>query len=166
MLLVLFRHGPAGTALPSRGPEDGQRPLTPRGVEKTRRAGLGLRRVLESDEPHIYSSPLVRAKETADLLAAAYVPMLHVEIMEALVPGQPMEEILGRIVEIANGTVVLVGHEPGLGHLAGLLVTGKQMTLPLKKAGACGIELSEKIAPGQGDLKWMATPRMLRALST
>lgn len=164
MLLVLFRHGPAGTSLPARGPEDDKRPLTPRGVEKTRRAALGLARALDTD-PHIYSSPLVRAKETADLLAATYVPMQHVEIMEALVPGQPMEEILARIAEIANGTVVLVGHEPGLGHLAGLLITGRQMTFPLKKAGACGIELSDKIAPGQGELKFLATPRMLRALS-
>ena len=165
MLLVLFRHGPAGTALPARGPEDAKRPLTPRGVDKTRRAALGLARILDS-EPHIYSSPLVRARETADLLAAAYMPVQHVEMMEALTPGRPMEEILARIVEIANGTVVLVGHEPGLGLLAGLLVTGRQMTLPLKKAGACGIELSEKVAPGQGDLKFLATPRMLRALAS
>jgi len=165
MLLVLFRHGPAGTADPARGPEDAKRPLTPRGVEKTRRAALGLARVLET-EPHIFSSPLLRAKETADLLAAAYVPMLQVEVLEALVPGRPLEEILGRIAEIASGTVVLVGHEPGLGHMAALLVTGRQMTLPLKKAGACGIELSGNIAPGQGELLFLATPRMLRALST
>ena len=165
MLLVLFRHGPAGTALPDRGSEDAKRPLTPRGVEKTRRAALGLSRILDS-EPHIYSSPLVRARETADLLAAAYIPSLQVEIMEALVPGRSMEEILGRIVEIANGTVVLVGHEPGLGHLAGVLVTGKSMTLPLKKAGACGIDLAGNVAPGQGDLKFLATPRMLRALAS
>ena len=165
MLLVLFRHGPAGTADPARGPEDEKRPLTPRGVEKTRRAALGLHRILDT-EPQIFSSPFVRAKETADLLAASYVPMQHVEIMEALVPGRPMEEIFARIVEVANGAVVLVGHEPSLGLLAGLLVTGRQMTLPLKKAGACGIELSGTFAPGQGDLKWLATPRMLRALST
>ena len=165
MLLVLFRHGPAGTADPARGPEDAKRPLTPRGVEKTRRAALGLHRILDT-EPHIFSSPLVRAKETADLLAASYLPMLHVEIMDALVPGQPLEEVMARIVEVGNSPVVLVGHEPSLGHLAGLLVTGRQMTLPLKKAGACAIDLSGKVAPGQGDLNWFATPRMLRALST
>ena len=165
MLLVLFRHGPAGTADPARGPEDSKRPLTPRGVEKTRRAALGLHRILDT-EPHIFSSPLVRAKETADLLAASYVPMLHVEMMEALIPGRTLEEVMARIVEVASGPVVLVGHEPSLGHLAGLLVTGRQMTLPIKKAGACGIELSGTVAPGQGDLLWFATPRMLRALST
>lgn len=165
MLLVLFRHGPAGTPLPSRGPDDAKRPLSPRGVEKTRRAALGLKRVLDT-EPRIVSSPLVRAKETADLLAAAYVPMLQVEIMEELAPGRSQEEILARIVEQGNGTVVLVGHEPGLGHLAGVLVTGAQMTLPLKKAGACGIELEGTVAPGQGELMWFATPRLLRALGS
>jgi phosphohistidine phosphatase len=165
MLLVLFRHGPAGTADPARGPEDAKRPLSPRGAEKARRAALGLVRVLDT-EPLIFSSPLVRAKETADLLAASYVPMPHVEILEALVPGRPQEEIMRRIAEFGDGTVVLVGHEPALGHLAGVLVTGTQgLTLPLKKAGACGIELSGKVAPGQGDLVWLATPRMLRALS-
>ena len=112
------------------------------------------------------SSPLVRAKETADLLAAAYVPMLQVEIMEELAPGRSQEEILARIVEQGNGTVVLVGHEPGLGHLAGVLVTGAQMTLPLKKAGACGIELEGTVASGQGELMWFATPRLLRALGS
>jgi len=165
MLLVLFRHGPAGTALPERGPEDDKRPLTPKGVEKTRRAAQGLARVLDT-EPRIFSSPLVRAKETADLLAAAYTPPRHVEIMEGLIPGRGQEELLSHIVELGEGTVVLVGHEPGLGQLAGLLVLGRQMSLPLKKAGACAIELSDKVAPGQGDLKWLATPRMLRNLST
>ena len=165
MLLVLFRHGPAGTPLPDRGPEDEKRPLSPKGVEKTRRAALGLARLLDT-EPRIFSSPLVRAKETADLLAAAYMPAPHVKIMEALIPGESQEEILSQIVELGEGTVVLVGHEPGLGVLAGLLVTGRQMSLPLKKAGACGIELFGKVAPGQGDLNWLATPRMLRALSS
>ena len=164
MLLVLFRHGPAGTALPERGPEDAKRPLTPKGVEKTRRAALGLARVLDT-EPRIFSSPLVRAKETADLLGAAFTPPQHVEIMEALIPGQSQEALLSQIVELGEGTVVLVGHEPGLGLLAGLLVTGRQRSLPLKKAGACAIELEDKVAPGQGDLKWLATPRMLRNLS-
>ncbi|HET9232868.1 MAG TPA: histidine phosphatase family protein [Candidatus Eisenbacteria bacterium] len=164
MLLVLFRHGPAGTADPARGPEDAKRPLSPRGAEKTRRAALGVMRILEV-EPRIYSSPLLRAKETADLLAASYTPMLQVELLEALVPGRPQEEVLSRIAGFGEGTVVLVGHEPSLGHLAGVLVFGPGTTIPLKKAGACAIEISGRAAPGQGDLKWLATPRMLRALS-
>jgi phosphohistidine phosphatase len=164
MLLVLFRHGPAGIADPTRWADDAKRPLSPRGIEKTRRAARGLKGLL-GDEPRLLSSPLVRAKETADLLATAYAPALPVDILEALATGRPLGELMSRLVELGEGTFVLVGHEPGLGRLAGLLVCGESATLPLKKAGACAIELEGKAAPGRGSLKWLATPRILRGLA-
>ena len=59
--------------------------------------------------------------------------------------------------------LVLVGHEPDLGVLAGMMI-GAGRTLPLKKAGACAIEFMGPPAAGTGQLLWYVPPRILRRL--
>ena len=72
MRIVLFRHGPAGRRDDRRWPDDGLRPLTPRGKERTEQAARGLARALALTR--IVTSPLVRATQSADVTANADSP--------------------------------------------------------------------------------------------
>jgi len=163
--LCLMRHGPAGQR-GSLGPEadDGLRPLTPEGREKVERAALGLRKLVGRVD-WIVTSPLVRARETAEMVAELF-PGIPLNDCAALAPGGSAEEVvafLGR--KSARTQVLLVGHEPSLGHMAGrLLGLGARANLSLKKGGSCLIEFTEFPPEGPGELMWWVTPRILRRL--
>jgi phosphohistidine phosphatase len=166
MRVVLFRHGPAGHADPSRWPDDDLRPLTPRGIERTRLAARGLVR-LEPRIQIVMTSPLVRAVETAEILEEALRgDKVRTEVVEALSPDQPPAQVIERLASLdADATVALVGHEPLLGALAGALVSGGRARLALKKAGACAIEIEGKVAVGAGELEWLVPPKALRRMA-
>ncbi|MEO6463413.1 MAG: histidine phosphatase family protein, partial [Candidatus Eisenbacteria bacterium] len=130
MLVILFRHGPAGSSDPKRWPDDSLRPLTAKGEKRTRLAAEGLARLLRNVPPKrlaVWTSPLVRADQTARLAAAALGGGKSVEpvVVSALAPGGSMRGLLERLSEAASAAknddvaVVLVGHEPDLGQLAG-----------------------------------------------
>jgi len=138
MQLILLRHGPAGRPDPSRWPDDRARPLTPRGEEKTRAAARGLARTLAASG-RIWSSPFARALRTAEILATT-LDAAPPRPVAALAAGAPLRALLPQLVaaeaEEPGGTLVLVGHEPDLGLLAGMLMLESTGALPLKKAGA------------------------------
>jgi phosphohistidine phosphatase len=155
--VVLVRHAIAEERRP--GLRDAARKLTPEGREKLEQVAKGLKR-LGVVPDRILTSPLVRAAETAAVLAEVLAPDLRPETCEALAPGQPPEDVVDALPEVK--TVFLVGHEPDLGELASWLLTGATdgVRLPFRKAGVAAIELAE----GEGTLRWMLAPRQLRAL--
>jgi phosphohistidine phosphatase len=162
MRIILFRHGPAGKRDAERWPDDGQRPLTARGTERSTLAARGLVR-LEPGITSVLTSPLARAKQTAELLAEAIGSGVRIEFLDGLAPGQSPRAVLQRLARFdAAESAVLVGHEPDLGQLAGLLLFEAPATLPLKKAGACAIGFEERARPGRGTLEWLVPPRILR----
>lgn len=166
MRLVLFRHGPAGTADPAQWADDGQRPLSARGRGKTELAAKGLARLLGDNLVAIWSSPLVRAAQTAAILEQACDGRGTLFIVPALAPGVADRVLLeGLTAEDPETTVVLVGHEPGLGSLAGAFVLGTGFALPMKKAGACAIDFDGPPRRRNGTLSWFLPPRVLRALA-
>ncbi len=163
MHLILFRHGPAGDQDPARWPSDVDRPLTPKGVERTRLAARGLARLVPEVE-FILTSPYVRAKETAAILSDV-MNGTSVETLDALASGASPRGMLSAIERFHSGnTVVLVGHEPDLGMLAGALI-GSARALPLKKAGACSVLFGGTPRAGSGHLQWHVPPRLLRKLA-
>jgi phosphohistidine phosphatase len=166
MQLILFRHGPAGHPDPSRWPDDRARPLTERGEEKTRAAAKGLARLL-GDGTRVWTSPLARAHRTAEILVAAnggHPP----HVVAALASGGSVRSLLEQLAAASRaapeGTIVVVGHEPELGRLAGLLLVDSGRALPLKKAGACALSFDGVPGKQLGDLEWFLPPRVLRAL--
>ena len=163
MRVVLFRHGPAGERDASRWPDDDLRPLSPSGETRTRAAAEGLARLV-GDVREIWTSPLARCEASAAMLREACPGAKRVTV-EALRPGGSWREIIekphaGR----RAGTIVLVGHEPDLGKLAGLLVFGAPRAMPLKKAGACAIDFGRDVDAGKGEMVWLLTPKVLRSL--
>ena len=165
MRVVLFRHGPAGERDPLAWPDDRERPLTEKGEARTSRAARGIL-WLEGEPTLVLSSPLRRAIRTAELFAEEAGGACAVETLAALAPGESWRPLLQRLAQAGpEDTLVLVGHEPDLGKLAGVLLLGAPAALPLKKAGACAFRFEDTPAPGAGQLRWWLPPRVLQRLA-
>jgi phosphohistidine phosphatase len=162
MRLLIIRHAiavPHGT----KGIPDDERPLTPRGRKRFRRAAKGLARVAMRPDV-LLTSPLPRARETADIAAEAWGKLKPVEA-ESLAGGG-VEEISAELAKHAQaGTVAIVGHEPDLSSfLAHLLDTRASERLTFRKGGVACVEVPG--SPGNGGtLTWYLPPRVLRLLA-
>ncbi|MEQ1831717.1 MAG: histidine phosphatase family protein [Candidatus Eisenbacteria bacterium] len=164
MRILLFRHAPAERRDEARWPDDLARPLTARGVRRARRSARAIVR-LEPGLTHVFSRGARRADETAHELARAAGGTLRVESLGALAPGGSWREVVRVLARHDDASVIaLVGHEPDLGKLAGVLLFGAPTSLPLKKAGATSIE-AEAPAAGVGRLRWWWSPGALRAVA-
>jgi phosphohistidine phosphatase len=160
--LYLVRHAIAA----ERGrewPDDTKRPLTERGVHRFKEEVGGLR-ALDVTIHEIITSPLVRAKQTADLLAAGLVGKPVVRLLKALEPGHSPSAVMGQVARLARrNKVAIVGHEPGLGELAAHLI-GASRPLPFRKGSVCRIDMESFTSRHAGSLIWFVTPKMLREL--
>jgi phosphohistidine phosphatase len=161
--LYLVRHAIAA----ERGdewPDDTKRPLTHRGITRFKEIVKGLV-WLDVAVDEVFTSPLVRARQTAELLAAGLGSKPVVKELEALAPGYSPPAVVSALEKAARRRrVALVGHEPGLGELAAHLI-GARRPLPLKKGGICRIDLASLGRPRRaGALIWFDTPKVLRKL--
>ena len=163
MLLFIFRHGIAEDHGPD-GTDDSRR-LTDEGKRKTREAVVGLSCIAGKPEV-LLSSPLVRARQTAEI--AAQVFDMDTQVCDALGIG-PAGDVVRELRKMEEDVVMIVGHEPQLSILAEMLCTGDEAIgyIQLKKAGCIAIEtpINEGAARGGGRLLWIATPAMLRGLA-
>jgi phosphohistidine phosphatase len=166
MRLVLFRHGIAIDRSDPECPAEEDRFLTARGAERTEEAARGLRRMLLSPE-RILSSPWLRARQTAEIAAAALeFDSGQIELSDALLPDAPPSALLAEVEARAALEVLVTGHAPHLDAvLAELVGIGGIGGTSLKKAGAASIEFTS-VSPGSGRLEWMIPPRALRRLGT
>lgn len=164
MECILFRHGIAVERDEWDG-EESLRPLTPKGVERTREAAAGLLR-LELEPGYLWSSPLTRAFDTAKIIRLMLRLQIELQVSEALLPEAPPHELLTLLSSVpSDATVICVGHEPHLGETAGLLLFGKPAAgLSLKKAGACCLRFRETPKAGRAELRWWMGPSQLRSL--
>jgi phosphohistidine phosphatase len=160
--LYLIRHGLAE----ERGeawPDDNKRPLTDEGMARMRKAARGLARLGVAIDV-ILSSPLVRARQTADLVAGGLDPRPSLVNVDSLAPDGSYAAIVADLEKHGRKPrLALVGHEPLIGELAARLI-GSRHALEFKKGAICRIDLDEIPPAGPGDLRWMLTPRVLRAL--
>jgi phosphohistidine phosphatase len=160
MQLYLVRHAEA-EELPARG-GDAARRLTADGRREFSRVVIGLRR-LEPELTRILTSPLVRARQTAEILQEQ-LPGPAPEDWVLLAPGGAPERLLLQLRD-AGETVALVGHEPGLGRLLSLAVAGRAGDgTPMRKGGVARIDFDATPKPGAGRLVWMLTPKLLRRI--
>jgi len=144
-------------------PDDAKRPLTTEGISRMRKASRGLVRLgVRLDV--ILASPLVRARQTAEIVAAAFDQRPPIVTAASLAPGGEYPELLDDLQKHAKRTrIALVGHEPGMGELAARLI-GSKRPLEFKKGAVCRIDV-ESIPPGRpGKLRWFVTPAVLRAI--
>lgn len=160
--LYLIRHAIAA----ERGdawPDDDKRPLTEDGIDRMRKAARGLAR-LDVSIDIVFTSPLVRARQTAEILAAALETRPSLVAIESLAPGAAYAALMADLEKHGRrNRLALVGHEPGLGELAGRLL-GSRHAIEFKKGAICRIDIDQIPPAGPGELRWFVTPRILRAI--
>ncbi len=162
--LYIMRHGIA-VARGAEFEDDSKRPLTPEGKKKVKQIASGLKRLGVSLD-WVVTSPLVRAVETAEIVAESLGPNVQMDFCDALRPGGSAESLITFLAKHPNRKRILVaGHEPDLGSLAARLIgAGRHVNLAFKKGGCCLLEFDQFPPKSPGDLVWWATPRLLRKL--
>jgi phosphohistidine phosphatase len=160
--LYLIRHGIAE----SRGeawPDDAKRPLTEEGIARLRKAARGLERLGVSFDVML-ASPLVRARQTADVIAGELDPQPHVTTIPSLAPGGTFQALMADLEKHGRrARIALVGHEPGIGELAARLL-GSRHPIEFRKGAVARIDVDALPPSAPGDLRWLLTPKILRRL--
>ena len=173
MKILLVRHAPAedSTAFTADGGLDAERPLTQKGRRKMKRSIKGLRKILPRCSM-VVTSPLIRARQTAGILAESLsLPVIEAD---AFTPATGAMEALKWLSKLQvsqkkagreKGVIIVVGHEPQLGRLVGALLTGTpRSVVKLKKCSATLLDCNlGQIRSGR--LLWSATGKQLRVLA-
>jgi phosphohistidine phosphatase len=167
MKLYLLRHGIALDRIGGAVHSDFQRPLTKEGKAELEMVGLALKK-LNVKADLVVSSPLVRARETAEIIKSELGCSEELQITEALSPGCSASDLYKFLRPFHDRQdVFLVGHEPDMGRLAAtLLWTGPEFDMPFKKAGICRIDVSDIPPNYPGRLKWFVTPKILSLMES
>ncbi|MGA2189362.1 MAG: histidine phosphatase family protein [Steroidobacteraceae bacterium] len=162
MDLLIVRHAIAFERDLHRWRDDGARPLSPAGMRRARKAAAGLKEISMAPG-RVLTSPLVRARQTAQILSdvAGWPPA---EEAAELAPGEPALAVLTLLGKDRSKLVAVVGHQPGLGDLlsACLLADGRDLRIDMKKNAVACVSFAGAPRAGRASLKWLATPRMLR----
>jgi len=163
MNLYLLRHGIAVEhGAPGYG-QDADRPLTDKGERKLWRITEAMR-VMELSFDLILASPYLRARRTAEIVAEAFKAKKKLELCNALAADGDMLELIHYLNQLSPRpeNVLVVGHEPYLGVLATLLITGDSCSaVEFKKGGLCKLMI-QRLRPGRcATLEWLLTPRQM-----
>jgi phosphohistidine phosphatase len=166
MEVILIRHAKAESRDPASWPDDDARPLTAEGRAEQRATARTMKKMgIKFD--FLVTSPLLRARETAEIVAKAYrwpeAPQVADELGHGYAPGAVVK-LLARFPPSA--VVALVGHEPDFSHLTAALATkdGK-LNIAVKKSGVVGIEFEGPADLGTGTLIYHLKPGQLRRLA-
>lgn len=167
-LLVLVRHAQAGDPVrfqSETGRPDRERPLTGEGHKRNQAAASGLHRLLGRVD-HLWSSPYVRAWQTAQGIAEAFD--IVAEAPETLLPPwQPRNLAEWLEARVARSEIaLLVGHEPDLSLLLGHWLCGARgaAPVPMEKGAACVLRVPGDIVAGGMELVWKLPQYGLRKL--
>lgn len=150
MELILWRHAEAADGMPDDG-----RQLTSKGRQQAKR----MAEFLSSRLPHntrILVSPALRTQQTATALSTKYItePAIGVH-------ATPQEVLAAADWPMANGATLLVGHQPWLGEVAALLMTGKPDYWSIKKGSVWWLSRREREGDYQTTLRLVITPEHL-----
>lgn len=161
MELYIVRHGIAEDVA-SDG-TDASRALTEEGRKKMKEAAAGFVR-LGRPPARIFSSPLVRARQTAEILAHALKS--SVEEMTELAPGHSPAQVCDRLQQLKTvDRVMVVGHEPNCSELAAYLLSARgNVRIEFKKGAVCAIETRSAEA-GSGTLITHLSPAAMRSMA-
>jgi len=160
--LYLIRHGIAEERSDA-WPDDTKRPLTDDGMDRLRKAARSLAQLGVSFDV-VLTSPFVRTRQTAEIMAAEFAPRPAVVNVDALASGGSTAGVLAELEKHARRKrIAIVGHEPEMGAL-GKHLAGMRDELEFKKGAICRIDVVAIPVKGPGTLRWFLAPKFLRAL--
>lgn len=169
MDLYLLRHGIALAQDDPSVSHDRERPLSHKGVKRMRKAARGMLR-LEVPFDAVLTSPLLRARQTAEIVVATLGIEALLEEISELAPESSVEHLVFGLTRYQDRKhLLLVGHEPLLSETAASFLSGGKQTRPLKlafkKGSLCHIEIESLTSPAAGKLHSLLTPKQLRSLA-
>ena len=138
--------------------------MTTAGREEVEEIADSIERLgVEFDE--IASSPLPRAKETAQIIAKRQTTS-KLQMWDELRPEGDRQAILSQLAKMGHeSAVLLVGHEPYLTDMVADLMGAKRGSILLKKAGLIRVRVTSFAPSAKGELRWLLSPRVLKAVS-
>ena len=162
MEIYVVRHGIAIDRADPKSPADPERYLTEEGIEKTKRVAAAVGTLCATPDL-LFSSPYVRATQTAEIFAAALdYPKPKIRRTDLLLPGSEPSLFFRELAkDKQTSTLFVFGHAPQLDDLIAAALGAKQHITSLKKAGVALIEL-KRVSPPNGQLVWLAPPKLLR----
>jgi phosphohistidine phosphatase len=162
MEIYVVRHGIAIDREDPKSPPDPDRYLTEEGIEKTKRVAAAMASLSASPDL-LLSSPYVRAMQTAEIFATALeYPKQKIRRSDLLLPGAEPSLFFRELAkDKQSSTIFVFGHAPQLNDLIACALGAKQHITSLKKAGVALIEL-KRVSPPNGQLIWLAPPKLLR----
>lgn len=166
MDVYLLRHADAEDAAQAPGGRDAARRLTREGRDKMKSAVRGMKRMgLAFDA--IYTSPLERARQTAEIVAESLALKTDVRVHEALLPNASYEEFESLVRAASPVRALLaVGHLPSLPEFFSELIgSGGEASVDFKKGALCRLYVLENSRIIRAELKWFLPNRVLRNIS-
>ena len=167
MNLFVLRHGIAVELGAPGVTHDAERCLTPEGrskLEQIAKAMHGMELAFDA----ILSSPYLRARQTAEVIACSFKKTAKVELCKALAPGGTSAQVIDmlRRLKPAPENVLLAGHEPNLSHLVSVLVGSKGGScVVFKKGGLCKLCVNSLRPQPDASIEWLLTPRQMIAMA-
>ena len=163
MDLYVLRHGVAEDRGSAGYSNDGERPLTAKGMRRMARQVRGLRSLGVSIDV-IVTSPLVRALQTAEIVHEGLQMTGQPVTSNSLAPGGSPSQLVSHLVTGYSSTddVMVVGHEPYLSGLVSVLTTGDpEPVMRLRKGALCKLRLPAPRYGRCGWIEWSLTPKQM-----
>ena len=161
--LFIVRHGEAGNRM-TVVEEDSERPLTPGGRVETQKIAKALKAIgLQTDR--IYTSPLKRARETAEIVAKILkIPTL--QEWDELKPDGSRSTLYRKMSKLKQSSrLILVGHEPYLTSMMAEIIGAADSKIVLKKGGVGKVRITSFAPRISGELRWLLTPKIMTKVS-
>jgi phosphohistidine phosphatase len=163
--LYLVRHATATEGIGGAIRSDAERPLVDEGRKEAHAVADALVRM--GVKPDVFlTSPLVRARQTAEIFAEVFGQKGDLHFSDALAPGGSRSQLWKDVNSYKRAReMFLFGHQPDMSMLAALLLdAGDQFDMPFKKAAVARIDVYDLPPTSPGTLKWFVTPKMVKAL--
>ena len=161
--LFILRHGEAGNRMTA-VEKDSERPLTPEGRTEMQKIAKSLKAIgLQINR--IYTSPLRRARETAEI-AAKILEIPTLEEWDELKPDGSKEKLYRKLARLEQKPrPILVGHEPYLTSMIGEIIGTTSAKIVLKKGGVAKVRITSFTPRISGELRWLLTPKIIAKMS-
>lgn len=158
MKLLIIRHGIAEDSSIN---GDEARALTEEGIEKLNKLGKFLSERLKEKNVILYSSPYVRAQQTADVISS-YISPMEKNVCDHLIPEGSIEDAFREVTSKDCDLVVCVGHQPHLGSFVSYAVTGSyQPIVNVTRGCSVLIEFHGAVRKGGGIIKFVVSPKII-----
>ena len=159
-MIYIARHAWAYDYGDPRWPDDSQRELEPEGVERYQKM-IALLAERDFAPEIIATSPYVRCRQTAQLIAANTPLKPEIVDQSSLEPGSDFESLAEWTRSCEAKSVCWVGHVPDVSWLTATLVGDRRANLRFAKGSIAAVRMHGEIDFAQGELMWLATAKML-----